>query len=254
MIYTRLVIIVLVLLFNFNLRASSSEILIACTASFYETLKKITPEFEKKNGVKLIISNASSGTLFHQIINGAPFDVFLAADEVYPKKLVENKLADPNDLVVYATGELVLLYEASSSVTLEELKNEKFWGQLDPKYRVGISNPELTPYGKEAINFLTKNKLLDLIKPRLIYAESVLKNFQLFKMNHLAFAFVPLSQVINDSSLKFVRIPLSDYNTLKHTAVVINRSKNRKIAQDFIHYLIEDQAVNSILLGAGFKR
>src|SRR5438094_3879324 len=95
---------------------TSAQIIVAAAADLNAALSEIAANYEKSGGSKVRLSFGSSGNLFNQIQNGAPFDIFFSADVDYPKKLIEAGLAEKSSLYRYAVGQLVLWVPASSSL------------------------------------------------------------------------------------------------------------------------------------------
>lgn len=147
----------------------AGEIRIAVAANFAQPLRQIAPAFEATTGHRLVIIVASSGKLFAQIRQGAPFDVFLSADSQKPQALAQLGLAPVP--FTYAQGQLV--------VAGQLLKGLKTQGALvaalkNPAVTVAIANPKLAPYGEAAWQVLTGWGLVQgNNQPRIIYAEDV---------------------------------------------------------------------------------
>jgi len=167
----RLLIVTMVLGFGL---VQAQEVRAAVAANFRDAFNDIIRAFAKANpGVQVVPSFGSSGAFTQQIVNGAPFDVFLAADMAFPRALESQNLAEPGTLRVYARGKLVLFVPGAAAVKgLEVLRDPRF-------RRVVIANPETAPYGKAAVQALQASKLYDLIKPRLVFAQDVAQAAQL---------------------------------------------------------------------------
>lgn len=151
----------------------AQEVRAAVAANFRDAFNEIVRAFAKANpGVRVVPSFGSSGAFTQQIVNGAPFDVFLAADMTFPKALEAQNLAEPGTLRVYARGKLALFVPGAAVKGLEALRDPRF-------RRVVIANPETAPYGKAAVQALQASKLYELLKGRLVFAQDVAQAAQL---------------------------------------------------------------------------
>jgi molybdate transport system substrate-binding protein len=140
---------------------------VAAAADLQFALKDIAKQFEHDTGHKVEITFGSSGNFFSQLQNGAPFDVFFSADIDYPKRLQQNNVTEPNSLVEYAVGRIVIWVPADSRINLIERK----WNALlDPSaQKIAIANPEHAPYGRAAIAALKSLSVYDKVKDRLVF-------------------------------------------------------------------------------------
>jgi len=139
-----------------NMKDAFSEIAIAFKAN-------------GKQGMRVVYG--SSGNFATQIMNGAPFNLFIAADEYFPLELYKNgKTIDEG--VVYATGKLALIVKTSSGIVLADNKADiaKVMAKAN---KVAIAKPELAPYGKAAVEYLKAEGLWDLAKDKLVYGDNI---------------------------------------------------------------------------------
>jgi molybdate transport system substrate-binding protein len=145
------------------------ELRVAAAADLQTVMPVFAAAYEKKTGVKLVMSYGSSGTLTNQILNGSPIDVFLGADFVFPEKIVAAGLSDMTAPVAYAKGTLVLWARKDSP--LQPISLEKISG---PEMKsLAIADELRAPYGRAAVSALTRLKLYDGVKARLVTAENV---------------------------------------------------------------------------------
>jgi molybdate transport system substrate-binding protein len=155
-------------------------------------------------GVRLEPTSASSGTLLRQIQNGAPYDLFLAADVSYAQQLVDDGTAD-GDTFVYATGRLALWLRAGldvdASAGLDAL--------TDPQIRtIAVANPEHAPYGAAARAALDEAGLLDAVRDRLVLGESVAQAASMLRSGNADAALVSLPAVQeHDADGAWVEVP-----------------------------------------------
>ena len=144
---------------------------IAVAANMKEAFAEIASAFRTTGKPEMRVVYGSSGNLTTQIMNGAPFSMFIAADEHFPVELYKNgKTMDEG--VVYAIGKLVLIARNSSGVKLADNKAD-IARAIVKANKVAIAKPELAPYGKAAIEYLKAEGLWDLAKGKLVYGDNV---------------------------------------------------------------------------------
>ena len=165
---------------------------IAVSSNALEPAKEISLLFEKSSGVSISISSGSSGKLYAQIRQGAPFQVFLAADDTYTAMLETEGLIAADGRFKYAKGKLVIWRKTQNKhAPLKDLSFLK-----DPSIkRVAIANPDTAPYGRAAIEAMKKSGIFDEIKGKLVYGESVAQAFGFAATGNADVSMVPLSVV-----------------------------------------------------------
>ena len=151
-------------------QAVAGSVLVAAASSLRPALEEIADAFRRETGEALEISYGSSGKLTRQILNGAPFQLFLSADEEYVGRLEEGGLVEES--AVYAVGELVLFIAADSGVQadMNDFAGAVKDGRID---QVVIANPERAPYGRAAEAVLREAKLWSLLQGRLVLGNNV---------------------------------------------------------------------------------
>lgn len=215
-----------------SLFAQSLRVAVAANAQFVMGQLKTT--YQKKTGTAIETIVNSSGKLTTQIQQGAPYDVFLSADMEYPQTLAKAGLT-LDAPVVYAYGSLVLWTMGSQSITAD-LK-----GLTNAAVRhVAIANPETAPYGKAAISYLKHRKLLDKLKPKLVYGESIAQVNQ-YVLSGAAEMGVTAKSVVLDPSLvkkgHWVDLPTAGYSPIAQGVVVLKRTSQVKAARQFVQFL-----------------
>ena len=195
----------------------------------------------------------SSGNLYAQISNHAPFDVFMSADAGYPDKLISEKAALPETRFVYAMGSLVLwipneFAPASDRPALSLLKSDRF-------RKIAIANPRLAPYGRAAEAALKKEGVWDAVKDRIVLGENIAQTAQ-FLTTHAADAGLVSQSLALAEPLKSsgtaIQIPESDYPSIEQVAVVITASPQPETAKEFCNYIAGD-AGRTILRSNGLR-
>jgi len=153
--------------------AFAAPVRVAVASNFIETLKVIAERFERETGHRVIISSGSTGKHYAQIINGAPFDLFFAADRESPALLEVQGYALPDSRFTYALGKLILWSPQPGYIDAEGKLLES-----DEVERLAIANPKLAPYGRAAQQVLQARGLWEDYQRRLVRGENIGQTFQ----------------------------------------------------------------------------
>lgn len=144
---------------------------IAVAANMKDAFAEIAAEFKSTSKPEMRVVYGSSGNFAAQIMNGAPFGLFIAADEQFPLELFKNgKTVD--DGSIYAIGKLVIITKTSSGIYLSDSKSD-IAKAISKANKVAIAKPELAPYGRAAVQYLKAEGLWDLAKDKLVYADNI---------------------------------------------------------------------------------
>jgi molybdate transport system substrate-binding protein len=148
--------------------ARADEVQVAVAANFSAPMKQIAAVFEQDTGHKVLVSSGSTGKLYEQIKNGAPFQVFLSADDKTPAMLDSENLTVAGTRFTYAIGKLVLWSAKPGFVDAkgEILRQGAF-------QHLAVANPKLAPYGAAAVETMTKLGVLAAIEPKLVQGENI---------------------------------------------------------------------------------
>lgn len=236
---TVLIVCLLMLSTLFGARSAEAQTVlrIAAAADLQTVLPALIPQYEKASGTKLEISYASSATLATQILNGAPFDLFLAADYSFPEKVVAANLADTRDPTAYARGTLVLWARKDSP--LQPLNMERL---TDPRVqRIAIANEFHAPYGRAAMAALRWLKLYDQVKPHLVIAENIAQTAQFVESGNAQLGLISLTVAITPHFREtgtYVLVPTFAYPEIRQCAVVMSKSPHKAEAHAFLHWLL----------------
>lgn len=226
-----------------NNTAEPSQILrIAAAANLSDVLPEIIEGYKTDKGLpdqEIEVTFASSGKLYSQIISGAPYDIFLAANQDFPAQLLNEVFkGDANHTpFTYTQGQLSI-YSATKAVgvfdqnTLTELLNS------NDKSKITIANPELAPYGASAKSYLQTQNLYEALiaQKRLIQAENIGQAFQYAHTGSVDYGFVAHSQVIAMKATPehFYLLPSTSYPAILQDGILITNEAN---AADFTDYL-----------------
>ncbi|MBD8893372.1 molybdate ABC transporter substrate-binding protein [Roseibium litorale] len=214
--------------------AHAEEVLVAVAANFTDAMRDIAREFEKETGHKAVVSFASTGKLYAQIENGAPFEVFLAADSQRPEKAEAEGLAVPGSRFTYAKGKLALWSPTQGLFTGGEefLKTGTF-------SHVAIANPKTAPYGLAARQALIHMSLWNTLSPWLVHGDTIAQTFQFVASGNAELGFVALSQLkaLPDKTGSSWEIPESYYEPITQQAVLLKKGETNPAARAFIDFL-----------------
>ncbi|GAA0852725.1 molybdate ABC transporter substrate-binding protein [Aliiglaciecola litoralis] len=219
-----------------NVKAMES-VHVAVASNFSTTLKQLKADFEAKHDIQLVISSASSGKLYAQIVNGAPYDVFLSADKERPERLAQSGIG--HGRFTYAIGQLVVWHPniQPNSFNVSMLA-------LDNIVRIAIANPKIAPYGLAAQQWLTsQGQWTDAIKQKMVRGENVAQTLQFVQSGHAQIGFVALSDLKRLASADYSVLDTDSYPAIEQQAVHLNVEQN---TLSFIHYLKSARAQQRI--------
>jgi molybdate transport system substrate-binding protein len=202
----------------------AGEAHVAVAANFAAPARELAQAFAGK----VILSTGSTGKLYAQIRNGAPFDVLLAADEETPRRLEAQKLAAPGSRFTYAVGRLALFSPRSSTVGEELLRRQEF-------QRLAIANPKLAPYGAAAKQTLEKLGLWSALQGKLVQGENIAQTFQFVASGNADAGLVAAAQVKGEKASWIV--PERYHAPLAQDAVLLARGAENETARAFLAFL-----------------
>jgi len=231
----------------------ADEVNVAVASNFKYTLEKLAADFKVKTGHDLVISSASTGKLFAQIIHGAPYHIFLSADERRADLLIDKHRAREENSQVYALGKLVLLSNLKPRHDCKEVLYSRRIKHL------AIANPKIAPYGAAAEQVLTKLGLWQQLKPRLVIAENIAQA-SLFVVTGNAEAGFVASSVLAGAKRQSMdvidagcvwEVPTDMYLPIKQKMVILDKAETNPAARDFFQYMQSGEA-KSIIQAAGY--
>lgn len=237
----------------FNI-AHADEIRVAVATNFTAAMKEIVAQFEKNSGHEVIVSFGSSGKIFAQIQHGAPFQIFLSADQTKPEMLEQAALTVPGSRFTYAIGGLVLWSSKPDSAGIESalnynrLKNGEF-------NKLALANPKLAPYGAAAVEVLEALKLKQFTQAKWVQGENISQAYQYVATGNADLGFVALAQIMDKGHIKGGSswvIPDELYTPIRQDAVLLRSAKDSVGAKVFLDYLCSDEA-QAIIYAYGYK-
>jgi len=223
-----------------GLAAQAAEVQVAVAANFTAPMQKIAAEFAKDTGHQALLAFGATGKFYAQIKNGAPFQVFLAADDQTPAKLEAEGDAVPGSRFTYAIGTLVLWSAKPGYVDDQGAVLKK--GQFK---HLAMANPKTAPYGAAAVAVLTKLGLLNAIEPKFVTGENITQTYQFIETENAELGFVALSQVMTDGKLTRGSawiVPADLHQPIRQDAVILAKGKDQPAAQALADYLKSEKA------------
>lgn len=229
--------------------AHAAEAQVAVAANFAEPMKAIAAVLQKTSGHTLKISTGASGAFYTQIRNGAPFDVFLSADDERPEMLEKDGLAQPGTRFTYATGKLVLW-----SVKPGRVDGQGAVLKAADLGKVAFANPKTAPYGAAAVQVLDKLGLKDAVTPKLVQGESIGQTFNFVKTGNADVGFVAMSQVLESGKLKegsMWVIPQASYDPIRQDAVLLKKGGGNEAAKALLQ-LLQSPNIKDLIRSYGY--
>jgi molybdate transport system substrate-binding protein len=212
----------------------------------------LTLEFTAITGTPCEVIISSSGKLTAQIMQGAPYDIFLSADMKYPKQLIEaQKALDP--VKVYAKGSLIL-WTLRPDLLLDSSQNAVDLLSAPEVNHIALANPKTAPYGRAALEVLNHYELLDILEEKLVYGESIAQTNQFVTTQAAELGFTTKSVVfaphLKDSG-RWIELSDSIYQSIQQGAVLLQNDAMHPKAQEFMKFL-QSAAAKKILNNFGY--
>jgi molybdate transport system substrate-binding protein len=214
--------------------ADGPVVRVAVAANFTAAMKRIAAGFERVSGDRVLVSFGSTGSLYAQIRNGAPYDLFLAADERRPRLLEGEGAAVPGSRFTYAVGRLVLW---SAQTGLVDRRGAVLGhGSFT---HLAIANPKTAPYGAAAEQVLRHLGLWEKLQPRIVRGENIAQTYQFTATGNAQLGMVALSEARNSGGSRW-DIPQNLYTPIRQQAVLLVRGRDNPTARALLAYLKSD--------------
>lgn len=214
----------------------AAETSVAVAANFTGAAKELGVLFSNSTTHEAIFSFGSTGQLYAQISQDAPFDVFLAADSVRPKKAVGEGLAVDGSRFTYATGRIALFSRDSALITDgATLKHAEF-------ATIAIPNPVTAPYGAAAVEVLMALNVYDVLSTRIVQGTNVAQTYQFIATGNAELGFVALSQIAGHRTGSRWIVPEALHSPIKQDAVLLIRGAANPAALAFVSFLRSPEA------------
>jgi molybdate transport system substrate-binding protein len=223
--------------------ARTEELRIAVAANFLGTLQRLEREFEQATSHEITVIAGSTGLLYAQIRNGAPFDVLLAADQQRPEQLAADGFGNPASVFTYAIGRLVLWSadaERLSGQTLAQLPAQSFrW--------LAIAEPRIAPYGIAAQQTLEHLGAWDDLQPRIVKGQNIAQAFAMADTGNAELGFISLAQALaRGGESSQIIVPEEAHEPIRQDAIVLRRAAGNRAAAAFVEFLQSREAAEII--------
>ena len=234
-----------------SLFCSAQEITVAAAADLQFAFQDVAARFQKETNHPVKLTFGSSGNFFSQIQNGAPFDVYFAADIDYPKRLEAAGLTEPGTLYEYATGKIVLWAPSGSKLVV----SKGLQALLDSNVnKIAIANPEHAPYGRAAVAAMKHENIYDKVSTKLVLGENISQTASLVVSGGADVGIIALSLAVAPTMKtkgQYAEIPTAEYPALEQAAVILKSSQHKDIVKQFMDYLKASE-IRTLLRGYGF--
>lgn len=224
--------------------AQAGTVSVAVAANFTQVAEQLAPLFKAQFGHELVFSFGSTGQLYNQISQGAPFEVFLAADDQRPSKAVAEGFAVDGTVFTYAVGELALYS------TLVDLADGQVVLQQGAFDRLAIADPVTAPYGAAALQAIEALGLTLALAPKLVTGENITQTLQFVESGNAELGFVAASQVVGKASVWLV--PAELHQPVRQDAVLLKAGEGNRAAEAFLRFLKSAEA-KDLIRAAGYS-
>lgn len=222
-------------------KQSDTHARIAVATNFLDTAQKLEDAFETETDFTIDLVSGSTGQLYTQIINGAPYDAFLSADVARVTRLLESGYGVEGSRARYANGRLVLF---GTDDAAEALKEGRF-------SKLAIANPQIAPYGVAAKQALKFMGLSEPVAGKIVFGQNVGQAYGFVKTNNADLGFLALSQMQEGTDNYWI-VPKPYYDSIAQDSVLLSFGKNNKSARAFLSYLKSSQA-KKIIKSSGYE-
>ncbi|HOV15678.1 MAG TPA: molybdate ABC transporter substrate-binding protein [Spirochaetota bacterium] len=219
---------------NFFGQSKKDSIIVATAAGMSIIFDEIKSDFEKKTGSKIEMVYSSSGNIREQIINGAPYDVFISANVSFVDVLIEKDLILSDSKNIYAKGRVILAVKKDKFVI-----NDIFDLTKSDFKKIAIGETSTTPYGLAAKESLESLNLWKMVETKLIYAKDTPAVFTLLKTGNVEAAFLSLAYA-NDKEINYILIPEKYHKPINQALGIVKRTKNEKLSREFVNFVTKN--------------
>jgi len=231
--------------------AYAGQAKIAVAANFRGPMEALLSRYHRESSHRVVPVYGASGALFAQIRHGAPFDVFMSADQHKPKSLVALGLGVEGEQRTYASGRLALWRARKKQSDPQLLYRELVDGEV---VKLAIANPKLAPYGVAASEVLVSLGLEERYRDRLVYGASVSQAFQFVETGNADLGLVALSQVhmVADFHKYYWPVPSNLHAPIRQDLVLLKRAVQNEAAKDFMQF-IERSDIKALITSYGYE-
>jgi len=229
--------------------SSAESVAVAVAANFHAPMQALVEQFETETGYDVLVISGSTGGLYAQIVNGAPYDLFIAADTRRPALLATAGLGLEQTQATIAIGQLVLWSNDADLIEAQEL------GALrDESIRfLAIANPDLAPYGTAARQALMTMNLWEQWASRIVYGENIAQAYAMAATGNAELALISRSQISAENIAgAYLLIPPGFYEPIRQDAILLARGATNAAAVALLEYLSTPNAT-AVIRDFGYR-
>ena len=229
-------------------RNRSEELTVAAASNLTDAFAEIGPRFTAKTGIRVVFSFGATADLAKQIENGAPFDVFAAADTEHVEQLETKALLTPGSCAIYARGRLVMWLPASSALKaarIQDITAKSF-------ERIAIPKPDVAPYGRAAVESLQALGIWSEIQGKVIYAQNVAQTKQYAATGNAEVAFIPLA-LVKPGEGSFIEVGDELHRPIDQALGIVRESTKQEAARKFTAFILSVEG-QELLAGKGYRK
>jgi molybdate transport system substrate-binding protein len=232
----RLIFAAALLLPVFSVPARAADALAAVAANYAGAVKALGAAFTAKTGSTIEFTTGSTGKLYAQVSQGAPFDILLSADAKTPQMLEAEGFGVAGSRFTYAVGRLTLWSADADRIGNDPVAALRDGGTL----KIAIANPDLAPYGAAAREALQSMGIWDEIQPRLVFGENIGQAYSMVESGAAQMGFVALSAVISPERTQTgsrFDVPQEWHQAIRQDAILLKRAEGNRAALQFLVFL-----------------
>ncbi|MGL6211887.1 MAG: molybdate ABC transporter substrate-binding protein [Paracoccaceae bacterium] len=218
--------------------AQADTTLIAVAANFADAASAIGTEFTAATGHEVTFTTGSTGKLYAQIAQGAPFDILLSADAATPERLAAEGLGLPETRFTYAIGHLTLWSADPATIGPDPKTALLSEGTLF----IAIANPDLAPYGVAAVEAMQAMGVWDTVQPKIVLGQNIGQTFALVETGAAQVGFIATSALTGSTAGSRLDIPQDLFSPIRQDAILLTPGADNPAAIAFLDYLASDTA------------
>lgn len=229
--------------------SDAESVAVAVAANFYAPMDALVQDFEIRTDHDVMLISGSTGSLYAQIVNGAPYDVFIAADTRRPALLATSGLGVVQSQITVALGQLVLWTADRNLIDGRDLSLLR-----DSGIRfLAIANPDLAPYGEAARQALVAMNLWERWASRLVYGENVAQAYAMVATGNAEFGLIARSQISGEVGQSgYLLVPQTLYEPIRQDAILLERGAGNIAAITLLEFLSTAEA-RAVIQSFGYR-
>jgi len=231
-----------------NSPGHSRDLTVAAASNLTDALAEIGPRFTSKTGIAVVFSFGATADLAKQIENGAPFDVFAAADTEHVELLERQGMLTPGTRALYARGRLVMWLPPGSNLKVERIQDVT----AKAFERIAIAKPDVAPYGRAAVESLRTLGIWNEIEERVVYAQNVSQAKQYAATGNAEVAFIPLA-LVKPKEGSYFEVSEDLHQPIDQALGIVKDSIKQPAARQFVDFLLSDEG-QELLSKNGYRK